>query len=371
MKTVVFENCLNITGHRIPYAGLVATALHESGHEVMVCLPSQLRSQQSRLAEYIDANIALEFFDADPSKTGVLKVLEARSNLLRTTKSLRPEYLAIPTADGIAASFAGHALIPRSSAISDTRIDICLMRAPIGNFLKWNAIKMGPWQRILLIDPRVWENHLSEVNGRFHLCPDPVPVQRFHDQGAARGILGLPATKKIIASVGPQTIRKGTDRLIRAFLEGPPENTVLVLVGKISGEIQSILDTLSAGEKNNLLVVDRFVSDDEFQLAIVASDVIAVPYRDVDRPSGIVSRCICWQRPIIATNRGWLKWAVETFDAGRTVCTENRVEFGRALRQMVDESIDFKVSEKSIEFAKFNSEANYKEIWKSGPGFAK
>jgi len=369
LKTLVFENCFDVTGHRIPYAALVATALRDTGHDVTVCLPRTLEASQGLIREYFDSSISMRYFDADSSRTGWRKVSQAKFNFLEVVKAELPNYVAIPTADGIAVSFAEYPFTLGASVLAKTRIDICLMRAPVRKWIKWQAIKMGPWQRILMIDPRVWQESFRDGNRRFELCPDPVPQLVSLNRPDARKALGLPLEKKIIASVGPQTRRKGTDQLVHAFLHSRPENALLLLVGKISPEIQQVLDALSIQDKGKLVGGDRFVSDDDVQSAILASDVVAVPYRDVGRPSGIVSRCICWQRPIIATGRGWLKWAVETYGAGYTAQPEDPVRFGSVIDQALNRAERFPFSKKSREFADFNTEDSYKKTWQRGPTF--
>ena len=361
-----------MTGHRIPYASLVAKALCEAGHDVTLFVPEPLRAKEDALRDYVHEEIAIEYFSARLNKTGISKVLESKANLLQVLRTHSPQYMAIPTADGLAAVFPDYQLGFASKLLSQTRIDICLMKTPIHKFLKWQAIKLGPWQRILFIDPKAWSEFSGQVDGRFGLCPDPVPDQICQNKNEARQKLGLPLESKIIGSVGPQSTRKGTDLLIEAFLASGFNNDVrLLIVGKVTSEIRNKLDSLSKRDHLNIIVMDRFVSEEEFQLAIIASDVMALPYRDVDRPSGIVTRCICWERPIVVTNRGWLKWAVEKYDAGWTTSIDNCAEFAETLKLSLVDRIDNVESVESSDFAKFNSEVNYKSIWKIGPEIRK
>ena len=219
----------------------------------------------------------------------------------------------------------------------------------------------------MIIDPLAWSQLDSANNPKFALCPDPVPPQTLTEQKMARQQLNFPLDRKIVVAVGPQTYRKGTDRLIQAFFKVQnSNNAVLAIIGKLDTKVRGIVDSLPQNQKDSLIIMVRFVSDEEFQSAIIASDLVAVPYRDVNRPSGIVTRCICWQRPIIASDQGWLKWAVQNFEAGFTTATETPLVFGAAIQKALAEIGSFRFSKKRDEFAEFNSQMSYKRIWQRG-----
>ena len=101
-------------------------------------------------------------------------------------------------------------------------------------------------------------------------------------------------------------------------------------------------------------------------MAIVASDVVAVPYRAVDRPSGIVCRSMAWNRPMLMTNRGWLKWILDEFDSGFGAITTDPVKLGESIKSALDQSTSFQITEKASKFVNFNTEQNYLDTWRSG-----
>ena len=233
--------------------------------------------------------------------------------------------------------------------------------------IKWNLIRSGPWQRILLIDPREWSNIENAESNSVYLCPDPVPRLTDLTKNDARKILGLPLNKKIIVSVGGQSVRKGVDLLVNAFATiASRANAVLVLFGKLDTTIQKIIDELAKEISDKIIIANRFVTDDEFQQAILASDIVAVPYRSTNQPSGIVCRCMAWNRPMLMTNQGWLKWIREKYNAGFGVNPFDCDEFSCEILAALNECDAFKVNDDADEFIKYNTEKNYKDVWVRG-----
>ena len=149
-------------------------------------------------------------------------------------------------------------------------------------FVWWLTMR-GPWKRVQLIDPRAWFNCANRE--RFGLCPDPVPQQKFFDRAEARRSLGLPEDGRLIVSVGGQNKRKGSDYLLRSFARiVSEEKEYLVFIGRIDETIGQLIEELKRENSqfaNRLIVRNEFVSEDEFQQAIIASDIVAAAYRSV------------------------------------------------------------------------------------------
>ena len=112
-------------------------------------------------------------------------------------------------------------------------------------------------------------------------------------------------------------------------------------------------------------VVDVSTKDRKISYARVgpAADVVATPYRDTNRPSGIVCRCIGWNRPILAADSGWLKWACDRLQAGNQVNVESRAQFAQAIKTSLDDSHRFNTSAAGQLFSTFNTMKNYQATW--------
>ena len=373
MKVLIFDSGSSVSGHRIPYAALVAKSYREE--DVVVCLPAQLKSE-SILDTYFCDRVNFHFFELQKKSKTLATNREAWRCFTNCIATQKPDLVAVPTADGLA-FWGGLLNLFSISSRKKTPIDISLMK---GHFksptvsrstrlvsrLKWWVVTRGPWRRILLIDPRSFEDLPIPESARVELCPDPAPKQKFFDRREARVSLDLPLNGKIVASVGGQDVRKGSDLLLLAFEKAEfSQDVFLVMFGKFDSETKRIADRmlLDSRFQNSLIIRNEYVSDDELEQTIIASNLVAVPYRDVERPSGIVNRAIAWGRPILATERGWLEWFVERYQAGHLTQPENTAQFAEDIETALSKSDDFRISAAADEFRRFNTELCYLDAW--------
>ncbi|TWU37650.1 D-inositol-3-phosphate glycosyltransferase [Novipirellula aureliae] len=375
MRVLVFEHSFKVGGHRLPYASKTASAFE--GSDVLVALPSQLSGDESICRYFKHENV--HFYEANPTSGALSNAIEAGRCLVRLVKRVRPDLVVIPTADGLATMLGMMNLLKLNGCLRQINIDACLMKPQIGrpttsmlrnwtNQLKWWITTKGPWQRLLLIDPLAWSAVKNSKASRIFLCPDPVPTQFVFDKTEARLALGLPSAGRMIVSVGGQDRRKGTDLLLRAFeVARFADQDRLVLIGKISDEIRPQIQVIQQNSvlANRLIIIDRYISEDEFQQAIIASDLVAMPYRSTDRPSGIACRCLAWGRPVIATNSGWLKWVVDDLGAGFAADPLESKEFANMLEHALDQCDRFSLTTKGQSFVEYNSEQNYAKVWRN------
>ena len=371
MKVLIFDICFSVVGHRIPYTGLVAEAFADC--EVTVAFPQQLEGEPV-LENYFSDRVSFQFFESEPK---ALSVRESWRCLVQQIEQCRPDMVAVPTGDGMAI-WGGVKNLVGLAGTGGVPIDVSLMRGhyrspsdswlkkTISNF-KWWLVTKGPWRKILLLDPRSFENLKNPASQNIVLCPDPAPPQKFTDRQQARVALGLPEKGRMIVSVGNQEVRKGSDLLLQAFDQADlAPDDFLVLIGKFDSKTKQLAENmLGTGiKKNRLIVRDTFVSDDELQQAVVASNLVAVPYRDVERPSGIISRSVAWSRPLIGTDRGWIKWFIERYQAGYLTPSENILQFAKDLKYALIDCEGFVTSESAEEFRRFNTESCYLRAWK-------
>ncbi|MDG2469948.1 MAG: hypothetical protein P8M80_11760 [Pirellulaceae bacterium] len=374
MKILVFDRVMRVVGHRLPYASLVADALGKE-HEVVLAIPTELRGNTDADA-YLTSNFQTDYFPTRQKKKALGTALETRKNLRDLLQKHEPDAVAIPTADGFAPTCGLLAMLGDQS-FKETSLHICVMRGlqvlperPLKQWLcrmSWRALKKGPWQNILLIDPREWSRLKENEKKQIGLCPDPVPAPLPISRTAARELLGLPTEGKFIVSPGEQSHRKGTDLLIRGFAATQFEDsTYLVLMGKLTDANRQLLSKYMEDEhfRKKVIFQDRFLTETEFQHAILASNVVATPYRSVDRPSGIVLRCMTWERMIVFNDRGWLNWINQKYQVGVGADAQNAKAYGEALRRGLQESEKFQTSTTAQAFANFNSEDNFRAIWK-------
>lgn len=122
--------------------------------------------------------------------------------------------------------------------------------------------------------------------------------------------------KFIISIIGTQSRYKGTDLLLEAWKRCPElynnEQICLILAGKFSSEV------LPQDVPNNVIVDNRIIPEEEFVAYIRMSDVIVLPYREIDQ-SGVLLTIFNEHIPYCATNVGELCKPLEISSVGWTI----------------------------------------------------
>ena len=370
MRVLIFEHAFKVTGHRLGYASQVAAAVQ--GHDVVVALPEVLR-QEPLVAEYFGP-VARHHYAATSPGSFWKYARQSLSCLQQSIHELQPDHVLIPTADGLA-TWAGLRQCLGGAGLGRTPIDICLMtgRRPAadltglrrwGSELKWWLLQRGPWKHVLMMDPRSW----SELprRQRLRLAPDPVPPRPPLNRRQAREALGLPTEGRLMVSAGNQDQRKGVDRLLAGFCQSDwqPQDRLL-LIGRFSDEVRHQWKALSdLPQAGQVIIRDQFVSDTEFAQALMAANLVVTPYRDTVRPSGVVSRALAWGIPIAAPDSGWLGWALNRLEAGFPLDVSGPDKLGASLARALDRAEQFSPGARCQDFARFNSQAGYRELWR-------
>lgn len=123
----------------------------------------------------------------------------------------------------------------------------------------------------------------------------------------ARKLLNLDPDKKIVVSLGFIQRHKGFDRVIDA-LEALKENDIeYFIVGSKREEAEDIVEYFNYLEfrvKNSskpIKVINKFLSDEEFDVWVRAADALILPYREI-WSSGVGARAKLLDCPVIASN---------------------------------------------------------------------
>jgi len=107
-----------------------------------------------------------------------------------------------------------------------------------------------------------------------------------------------------------------------------------LLAGKLSREFSEDLkrEAADALRSGRLVVIDRYLSEEEHALALNAADMIAAPQPDAVGSSGLLVRAAALRRPILASDFGWIGWATKTFGLGRTVNVSDPIAYAKAIQ---------------------------------------
>lgn len=139
----------------------------------------------------------------------------------------------------------------------------------------------------------------------------------------ARAALGIPAGEFMFLSIGFIQPHKGFDRAVRAFAGMGAQGCRLDIVGSVRVEERAYLDYheelagLVAATPGATLHT-RWLSDEEFDRWLVASDVVVLPYRMI-WSSSVMERAALYGRPVIVTAVGGLQGQ----GAGRAVVVDD------------------------------------------------
>ena len=162
-------------------------------------------------------------------------------------------------------------------------------------FISKMALRAMPFDVVHYIDPVAFDWVLSKVGGkagrRARFIADPIEPLSLPTRSKARAMLGLPEHKKLIMSIGMQDHRKGVDYLIGACARWQPaEPASIVLAGMLSAQIKELVthQYRHLVDDGRLIVLNRYLSNEELNACCVAGDLIATPYRPHPHPSGIV-----------------------------------------------------------------------------------
>lgn len=151
--------------------------------------------------------------------------------------------------------------------------------------------------------PRKSQYAISEHNRYFIMhCDEP--------KTESRRKLNLSPQSVIFLCIGFIQPHKGFDRALEAF-RGTSKRMELYIVGSLRLETPvniGYLDHLKmiAEQTENICVVDKYLSDEEFDLWINASDVVVIPYREI-WSSSVLARAKLFKKPVIACKTGGLE----------------------------------------------------------------
>ena len=138
------------------------------------------------------------------------------------------------------------------------------------------------------------------------------------DLAGARAELGIPRSAKVLLCIGFLQPHKGFDRAMRAFARLPDPQARLYVVGsarqpraEILAHIQE-LKTLAVGDPR-IRLIERFLTDAEFDTWIAAADAVVVPYREI-WSSGVVGRAKLLHKRVVAAEVGGLAGQLDAGD---------------------------------------------------------
>lgn len=170
------------------------------------------------------------------------------------------------------------------------------------------------------------------------------------DRGEARRRLGISICDSVFLFFGLIRPYKGVMELVEAFERLKPEHGKLVIAGSPYGDNGIVARILSVAERNrDLIVIPKFIPDNEIQVFMNASDVVVLPYRDI-LTSGAAVLAMSFGKPIIAPAIGCIPDLVDSSGAFLYDPRDNN-GLSEAMRTSLKANL-FKMGEHNLELAK-------------------
>ncbi len=165
-----------------------------------------------------------------------------------------------------------------------------------------------------------FENYFNLTKKSYELRSPNAYFYKFRDisQNEAREELGIPTNAMVFLCIGFIQPHKGYDRAIQAFKSINNKKMHLYVVGSLRIQWSEYVDYLeklknTAAENPQTHVIERYLSDEDFDTWIIACDVMVIPYREI-WSSGVLGRAKLFNKKVIASNVGGLAEQLEEND---------------------------------------------------------
>ena len=182
---------------------------------------------------------------------------------------------------------------------------------------------------------------LSKKTQILHL-PDPVEITNSYDKNKIEQLRkqnSIDSHKKIFLLFGSINQRKGIYQLLEAIKSLPiyfSEKICLLIVGSINASqdkilIKNYVENIFRHSRFQVIVFDRFVSQEDEKLYFCLSDVILAPYQKHVGMSGILLLASANKKPVISSNYGLMGHLVEKYKLGLAVDTQSPQAINKAI----------------------------------------
>lgn len=119
----------------------------------------------------------------------------------------------------------------------------------------------------------------------------------------ARRTLNIGNDKLVLLYTGLIKPYKGITDLIKWFKDSFSDKAILIITGKVMNK--DYFKTIKALINENIILVDRFIENDELQLYFNAADVVTLPFKKIEN-SGSLIMAMGFKKPVIAPKMGVL-----------------------------------------------------------------
>jgi glycosyltransferase involved in cell wall biosynthesis len=364
-ELLIFEP--NFRGHHLHWVRWIANKGLAEGYRVVFATTrdaiqsSEFEIHLAEIAERLTIDSEFDHLLSNKRWLPMVSTVRALSKVAAKYPSAR---LIIPYADRGMSQFA--ALMQRVGMRvlrSDIDSDAVIMRGgfayPCRSLMEsvyrqalFVTLAWVPWRRVHFIDELAFDYVMRRGGAlarKSFLLPDPAEIGASINREDARRRVGIPLDGRYIGCYGLLDRRKGVDLLVRAFGAADLKSTDrLLLVGKADAAVKAEIENIKHNFPNReIIVIDRYVSEDELNAAVSALDLVCAPYPRHIGSASVVIRAAALHRPVLGHEFGWIGHAIERADLGWTCKLD---ELSQQLRVALDAAPNWRPSESTLKF---------------------
>lgn len=143
--------------------------------------------------------------------------------------------------------------------------------------------------------------------------------------------------KKVLLALGGTRYNKGLDILLKA-LDGIDMPYHLIIAGKEDRYTEGFIKEKTENYKDKVILKLRYLTDDEVQMFIAASDIIVLPYRKIfDGASGPLGEGVILGKCIIGPDHGSLGKIISENHLGYTFSSEDSDDLANIISKALKE----------------------------------
>lgn len=372
IKALVFEPYSS--GHRLNYAAVVLEAIAtRSRSRVFGTTKDVLGS-----VEYAEALGPIEGFEIAAPVSGPVTSRQAAQLLVRLEQEHSPDVTLVPTADGIAQWLGWNRLFRLGTGRRHVPRVMLMMRGH--NYLRPSAapypalkrrlagigLRLSGAHTFLALDDELLEL-LRElpVNASVVRVPEVPPALPVISRKCAREALGITEQARVVGFFGRRDKRKGFDLLIAGLQATTDPSIHLLAMGKEADETTQLFERFRSQPDwaNRITSYGTFVSREELNQGMAACDVVALPYREQERSSGILTEAAAACRYVLAADGGWMARTIRQHELGAVANANDPRCLAQGIEQAIEIAPDFRHGSAGNEFVRFNSLKRVRAVW--------
>ncbi len=226
------------------------------------------------------------------------------------------------------------------------------LRAMFDRVIFRRAVRSGGFARLAFLDPLAGEKAGKALGPVCRAGVDPISLEKV-EPSFARQQLDLPPEGVLYLLFGALSHRKGVLETLEAFEKATIPNAILLLAGtverEIAGEMAARLERL--GKRYEVILHDRFVSDESVPWYFCAADVVVCAYKDFNGSSGVLLHTAASGRAAVVSEGGVMSDAIRRYQFGEVVRVEEPDAFARALERLADPAVREGASSGALAYA--------------------